>query len=254
MNARTARFWWFQAIFWIIAGTTLFISGATQMPLIQAFVRNAFLLFAGFLSSFFLAMVIDELRWMKMLRLRITSYVLAYVVALFCVVVINAISYTLRGTALEDLRFGQWFGGAMNLGLIYAFWSELFIQQIYFDERREESKAPAIDKVVVEHQGSLVSLPLADIGSITAAGDYVEIHAGDKSYLDRHTLHSLEASLGNEMFLRVHRSKLVNRQHVEAVTPLSKGRYQLQLRDGSTIDSSRGYQEVVRKNLLASAV
>ncbi len=237
----------------MVAGAALFISGATQMPLVQAFIRNTFLLFAGFLSSFFLAMVIDELRWMRMLRLRIASYVLAYAVALFCVVVINAISYTLRGTPLADMTFGQWFSGAMNLGLIYAFWSELFIQQIYF-ERGEERKASAIDKVVVEHQGSLISLPLADIGSITAAGDYVEIHAGEKTYLDRHTLHSLEASLGDGMFLRVHRSKLVNRQHVEAVTPLSKGRYQLQLRDGSTIDSSRGYQEVVRENLLASAV
>ena len=69
-------------------------------------------------------MVIDEMRWMKILRLRITSYVLAYVVALFCVVVINAISYTLRGMALADISFGQWFAGAMNLGLIYAFWSE----------------------------------------------------------------------------------------------------------------------------------
>jgi DNA-binding LytR/AlgR family response regulator len=254
MNARTARFWWFQAIFWTVAGLALFISGATQMPLFQAFVRNLFLLFAGFLSSFFLAMVIDELRWMNVLRLRVSSYALAYVVALFCVVVINAISYTLRGIALAEMTFGQWFAGAMNLGLIYAFWSELFIQQIYFDARSEDRKSPATDKVIVEHQGSLISVPLAEIGSITAAGDYVEIHVGQKSYLDRHTLHSLEETLGDSMFLRVHRSKLVNRQHVEAISPLSKGRYQLQLRDGTTVESSRGYQDVIRDTLLASAV
>lgn len=254
MNARTGRFWWFQAIFWTVAGITLFVSGATQMPLFQAFVRNLFLLIAGFLSSFFLAMVIDELRWLKVLRLRITSYALAYFVALFCVVVINAISNTMRGLALEDLTFGQWFAGAMNLGLVYAFWSELFIQQIYFDEDTHEDESPKLDKLVVEHRGSLISVPLAEIGSITAAGDYVEIHVGQKSYLDRHTLHSLEESLGDQMFLRVHRSKLVNRQHVEAVTPLSKGRYQLQLRDGSILNSSRGYQDTVRKNLLASVI
>ncbi len=254
MNARSARFWWFQAVFWVIAGCALFISGVTQMPFVEAFVRNAFLLVAGFLSSFFLAMAIDELRWMRMLRLRVISYLLAYAVAVFCVVVINAISFTLRGAVLAELTFGQWFSGAMNLGLIYAFWSELFIQQIYIEQPGKSRSRPHADKVVVEHHGSLISVPLADIGSITAAGDYVEIHVGEKSYLDRHTLHSLENSLGDGMFLRVHRSKLVNRQKVESVTPLGKGRYQLQLRDGSTIDSSRGYQDVIRSNFLASAV
>ena len=32
MNARSRDFWLFQAIFWLIAGSLLFISGATQMP------------------------------------------------------------------------------------------------------------------------------------------------------------------------------------------------------------------------------
>ena len=115
MNARSRDFWLFQAIFWLIAGTLLFVSGATQMPVFEALVRNGFLLVAGFLTSFFLAMVIDELRWLQILRLRITAYGLAYGVAVFCVVVINAISYGLRDVAFSDMRFGQWFSGAMNL-------------------------------------------------------------------------------------------------------------------------------------------
>lgn len=254
MNARSGRFWWFQAVFWAVAGAALFLSGTTQMPLFDAFVRNLFLLIAGFLSSFFLAMLIDELRWLRMLRLRLTSYGLAYVVALFCVVVINAISYTLRGTPLPDVSFGQWFAGALNLGLVYAFWSELFIQQIYIDDTRATQRRPAPDKLVVEHRGQLKSLPLEEIGSVTAAGDYVEIHAAGRSYLDRHTLHALEESFGDEMFVRVHRSRLVNRDHVQSVTPLSKGRYQLHLRDGSAVTSSRGYRDVVRDAFLASAV
>lgn len=97
MNARTGRFWGFQAIFWSIAGAALFVSGATQMPFTEALVRNLFLLVAGFLSSFFLAMLIDQLRFMPILKLRLTSYGLAYVIAVFCVFTINAITFTLRG-------------------------------------------------------------------------------------------------------------------------------------------------------------
>ena len=237
-------------MFWSIAGSALFLSGLTQMPVFQAVVRNLFLLISGFLSSFFLAMLIDELRWMTILRLRLTSYVLAYWIALFCVVAINATTFTLRGVALGDITFGQWFSGTFNLALVYAFWSELFIQQIYVKSRKD-ALSPKPDKLVLEHSGRLISVPLDDIGSIIAAGDYVEINTADRSYLDRQTLHALEEILGDDEFPRVHRSKLVNRTHVESVTPLSKGRYKLHLKSGSSLTTSRGYRDTVKKTFLA---
>ncbi len=250
MNARTRQFWLFQCLFWAIAGAALFISGLTQMPLAHALVRNLFLLLAGFMSSFFLAMVIDELRWLNMLRLRVTSYTLAYLVALFCVVVINAISFTLLEVPLGSMSFGQWVSGAMNLGLVYAFWSELFIQQIYFPDSRPNARPP--EKIVVEHQGELVPIELAEIESVAAAGDYVEINARGRTFLMRQTLQSLEATYGDSNFVRVHRSALVNPEHVQSVTSLSKGRYLLRLTGGADVASSRGYSDSVRKSFLGA--
>ena len=151
-------------MFWSIAGSALFLSGVTQMPLFQSLVRNLFLLIAGFLSSFFLAMLIDELRWMNILRLRLTSYCLAYVIALLCVVAINATSFPLRGIALADITFGQWFSGTLNLALVYAFWSELFIQQVYIETRKDPVK-PGTDRLVLEHSGSLISVPLTELAA-----------------------------------------------------------------------------------------
>lgn len=249
MNARTKQFWMFQGIFWGIAGAALFISGLTQMPVTDALVRNLFLLIAGFLTSFFLAMVIDELRWMDTLRLRVGSYCLAYLVALFCVIVINAISYTLRDIALGDMVFGQWVSGAMNLGLVYAFWSELFIQQIYIAASPKVRETP--EKMIVEHRGALVPIPLSEIESIAAAGDYIEISSHGKTYLNRQTLHSLVDDYGEEIFVRVHRSTLVNREHVESVKRLGKGRYQILLRSGGAVTSSRGYRDSIEAIFLA---
>lgn len=253
-SQRTRGFWSFQAIFWTIAGAALFISGATQMPVAQAFVRNLYLLFAGFMSSFFLAMMIDQLRGLALIRVRLVSYSLAYFIALFCVVVINAISFTQQGVGYADLTFGQWFSGTMNFALVYAFWSELFIQRIYVDEAQGAPGQQRPDRLVVEHRGEMVPLPLADVSSITAAGDYVEIHAAERKYLYRQTLQALEESLASGDFLRVHRSALVNVPLVESVGPLGKGRYQLHFRDGSVATTSRGYREVVEKTFLASAV
>ena len=245
MSTRSRQFWTFQAIFWSVAGMALFISGATQMPLVDALVRNLFLFLAGFMSSFFLAMAIDELRWMPMLRLRLASYLLAYLVAVFCVIAINAISFTLRGVGLGDMSFGQWLSGALNLGLIYAFWSELFIQQIYF---QEEAATPKESKdLIVEYRGTKIPVPISDIDSFVAAGDYVEIHFDGKTGLRRQTLQSVEASHDKNLFVRIHRSALVNRGQVRSVKPLGKGRYQVTLRGGSIVDSSRSYSETVKE-------
>jgi hypothetical protein len=248
MNARSRAFWTFQLIFWSIAGTALFVSGASQMPLDEALIRNVFLTIAGFMTSFFLAMAIDELRWLKLLRLRLSSYALAYVVALFCVVAINAISFELRGVDIRDITPGQWFSGAMNLGLVYAFWSELFIQQIYLVETGIKQDAPA--SITVEHRGREVVLESGDIEAIRAAGDYVEIDCGGITYLDRRTLRSLEAAFGDDDFVRVHRSTLVNRRHVGRIAPISKGRFQLTLTSGNVVTSSRGYRESVQSRLV----
>lgn len=249
-GTRTSGFWWFQLLFWSIAGSALFLSGVTQMPLLQAAIRNAFLLIAGFMSSFFLAMLIDELRWMAVLRLRLAAYSLAYVVALFCVVVINAITFTLRGVPLGEITFGQWFSGTFNLALVCAFWSELFIQRIYVRER-PDSEGHTPENLVVEHKGRLVPVPLADISSIVAAGDYVTIRTASGTFLERQALHKLAETLGDEQFPRVHRSRLVNRGQVESVTPLKRGRYRLHLADGSSLTTSRGYRDVVEQSFLA---
>lgn len=249
MNARSRDFWLFQAIFWLAAGTLLFVSGATQMPVFEALVRNGFLLVAGFLTSFFLAMVIDELRWLRILQLRITAYGLAYLVAVFCVVVINAISFALREVAFHDMRVGQWFSGAMNLGLVYAFWAELFIQQIYQTASGLERGSP--ERITVEHRGRQVSLDPDDIDAITAAGDYVEIACGDVTYLNRQTLHSIDEAFGDDVFVRIHRSRLVNRRRVIDIQTLSKGRYQLTLEGGAQVTSSRGYRDVIRDEFVA---
>ena len=250
MNARSRGFWTFQLLFWLIAGTALFVSGATQMPIIDALVRNLFLTIAGFLTSFFLAMVIDELRWLALLRLRLISYALSYLVALFCVVAINAITFELIGIDIPDITPGQWFSGAMNLGLVYAFWSELFIQQIYLDESGIEQDAPAT--ITVDHRGREVILDARDIEAIQAAGDYVEIDCSGTTYLDRRTLRSLESAFGDGDFIRVHRSTLVNRHHIERIGPLSKGRYQLTLTSGNVVTSSRGYRDAVHERLVTS--
>lgn len=65
-----------------------------------------------------------------------------------------------------------------------------------------------------EHDGPM--LPPADqIEWIAAAGNYVEIRAGSRLLIRRLTMREAEALLDPARFVRIHRSALVNRDHVE---------------------------------------
>lgn len=69
---------------------------------------------------------------------------------------------------------------------------------------------------------------------------------GDKHLCD-YSLKALETRLGDN-FLRVHRSYVINRDHIQQITPFVKGRYVITFKDGNgtSITSSRSYAEEIK--------
>ena len=88
-------------------------------------------------------------------------------------------------------------------------------------------------------------LPVNDIQRISAAGDYVEVHAGGKVHLFRDSLSSFVAQLDPTEFLRVHRSHVVRVDFIAELRPLSHGDFELVLRDGQTLALSRRYKALL---------
>jgi two-component system LytT family response regulator len=77
---------------------------------------------------------------------------------------------------------------------------------------------------------------------IDAAGDYMCVHAGGKTHVLRGTMKHLEELLNPEVFVRVHRSAIVNRHRIRSMRPHRNGEYFLSL-DGSTeLKLSRKYK------------
>ena len=108
---------------------------------------------------------------------------------------------------------------------------------------------------LVEHQrievrtGARVLLvPVAEIDWIEGASYYSMLHAGKEVHLVRETLQSLEDRLGPALFVRVHRSALVQ---LDRVRELRAGSV-LVLRDGSTVPVSRARRAAVRAALRRS--
>jgi two-component system LytT family response regulator len=71
------------------------------------------------------------------------------------------------------------------------------------------------DRISIKNNGRIVLLKYDDIDWVGAAGNYVEIHAGDATHLMLITLTSLEVRLPTENFVRVGRSTIINAHRVK---------------------------------------
>jgi two-component system LytT family response regulator len=95
---------------------------------------------------------------------------------------------------------------------------------------------------VVRTQNRLTLLALDEIDWLGAAGVYVELHAGGRTYLHRSTLSSLVGRLDPGRFVRVHRSAVVNADRIIELRSRNHGDYTVVLRGGSEVVLSRRYR------------
>ncbi len=83
---------------------------------------------------------------------------------------------------------------------------------------------------------------IESIDWIDAAGDYMCVHANNDTYVLRGTMKRLEELLDPSIFVRVHRSAIVNRRRVTSMRPHRNGEYFLQLGDHKELKLSRKYK------------
>ena len=85
----------------------------------------------------------------------------------------------------------------------------------------------------------ILPVSVESIVRLEARGDYVEIHHAAGSSLMHITLGELEARLDPERFFRVHRSHVVNLDHVRSVRRTDERRFSIVLADGTQLVASR---------------
>jgi DNA-binding LytR/AlgR family response regulator len=102
------------------------------------------------------------------------------------------------------------------------------------------------DHLWLQRQSETVRVAVHEIDWVAAEGDYVRIHAGALSYLERGALAAFEKRLAPHGFVRVHRSWIVN---PASVTMLARTRWrsiELGLRCGTRLRVGRNYQAAAR--------
>lgn len=113
---------------------------------------------------------------------------------------------------------------------------------------RELASAASQPQAIEVRDGSRRQfVPLAEIGWIEAAGNYVHLQCGQASVLHRASLSEMGRRLEGEGFVRIHRSRLVRRTAIAQVESRPSGDYVVRLADGRELVGSRRY----RRPLLA---
>ncbi|MGB6692135.1 MAG: LytTR family DNA-binding domain-containing protein [Terracidiphilus sp.] len=105
-------------------------------------------------------------------------------------------------------------------------------------------------RIVFKSRGRILFLPVSEIRWIGAEENYVRICTESENHLLRETMAHLEERLDPQMFLRVHRSSIVNLQYVKEVRTEPNGDFSVVLVNGQKIAMSRSYRSRVSEWLI----
>lgn len=137
------------------------------------------------------------------------------------------------------------FDSALVLALMLTFFQVRKVIQPDLLKRPTESISPVQEpskSVMIKSNGRYVLLNLANLISVSAAGNYVKVKLEDENpILIRQTMKDFYKQLPADEFLRINRSFILNVNFVKSLHPRYNGDYTITLTDGSVAHTSRAY-------------
>ncbi len=108
-----------------------------------------------------------------------------------------------------------------------------------------QTSAPKNERVVVKTGNKIKIIPVNDIIFLAADDDYVKIHTAEGSFLKNKTMAYFEKLLGEDDFVRVHRSYIVKIDEITRIDPYEKESHLAILKSGEKIPVSKtGYPKL----------
>jgi two-component system, LytTR family, response regulator len=100
-------------------------------------------------------------------------------------------------------------------------------------------------RIVVKTAGKIKIIPVDEIHYLEAADDYVKIQTKEGGFLKNRTMAHFEKSLDENLFVRTHRSFIVNVQQITRIDPYEKENYVAILKNGTQVSVSKsGYAKL----------
>jgi len=101
-------------------------------------------------------------------------------------------------------------------------------------------------RVALRSAGKISFVNIEDVLYVQAAENYVQLHLKTARHLLHVPIATFESSLDPRLFLRIHRSMIVNVKHIHELETGPHGEYIVVLQGGARLQSSRSYHEKIK--------
>ncbi len=112
-----------------------------------------------------------------------------------------------------------------------------------------QSRRAHLTRFVVRSAEEIYFVRASEVAWIESSGNYVRLHAQTGEHVVRTSLRELEERLDPSVFVRVHRSAVVNLDFIKKLEPYFHGEFVITLKDGWQLTSSRSYSARLREVL-----
>lgn len=104
-------------------------------------------------------------------------------------------------------------------------------------------KEDYLDWLTIKKDERILLLKVEDLHWIEANGNYILIRFQDSSEIMRETINNIAGRLDPRMFMRIHRSTIVNVNQIKELQVWARGEYRVVMKNGHIFTLSRGYRE-----------
>ena len=113
---------------------------------------------------------------------------------------------------------------------------------------KENSNYPS--RLFVQKSEKLVNLPVQNIVHLEASKDYTIISSKDAQYVSSNGISKLEARLDPDIFIRSHRSTIINLEHLKEIERQPNGGLSAVMDNGKSFPVSRSYAPEIRSRIV----
>ncbi|MDD4660061.1 MAG: LytTR family DNA-binding domain-containing protein [Massilibacteroides sp.] len=160
---------------------------------------------------------------------------------------------------------GKWFVRSIPIRFIFGVMAWILLLQWYrwyyslnseevsgslpdLELENNETEIISIDRISVKDGSRIHLIPIEELVYIQSCGDYVTLFTVDKQYVKEQTMKSLISQLPL-LFVRVHRSLIVNSDYITRIELFEKQSYRIRLKSGLYLKVSTSGYKVLKERL-----
>lgn len=237
----------------------LLISGITGFTVFQDFLHSNYNHYPFYFSEsllfktfwlLFLPLLLLQFRFLKKVSSLVPAILLPSVLHIFAfpflVWMLSALLFT-HTYPFKDIIGYTISEDTYKYLLIYGSAALLYLYKQVPQKKQEEVPAQKLQKITVGSGRNFSSIPMEEILYISSCSPYISIRTQQKNHLHGESLKSILKRLDPQQFIRIHKSTIVNVNHIRSYKSRLNGDYDILLKNEEEIRLSRNYAAGFKK-------